>query len=1138
MGVLQYYDEGGTTATPEDVNNAAADREEPETSAVQLTTTEEAKQEARRAINDYYGHVRVGEDAIAAEATRNANAAKAALRAAQQRLMQDPYAPTPQELAYRQGAALMDPGRTGRPQEGLRSYYGELAAEAQQERERQAALAQSGLGYETQIQGINDKLMGLRQKLLEGQEKNAAQLAKQGIQTLGRVSTSAAGTKPLSKEGKQALDEGLTMGSPEWNARVHELVQAEIADAHARAGTDTQELSPQEVAQIADENGIPAHVVPPWNGMSTKERINQKRIEAQKAMTDFAKYPDQDRQIADMNAQIDRFLNINARTHTGPELGGLNLPGLSAGPHGASVHGGEGWNLNPVLLFKKFDPNIVDMDKITQNLITTMQKPGFSRVTNFDLQTFGRGMMGIDKAFQTNKDIAVPLKVFSKDAADFHQFVQNYYQVHGTRQGAEQAWDDYLNHMPIFDPKAPVGSYRLNPNRMGWQDYFRAKNRGIEFPDVLGDQFKVGAKAPHESQKTGIIQRPNPVAGMVPPGQIPGTDQGAPPPRAPMYQAADEQPAIEQHAEGGEVGEDQDPSELESALQALRSGMTYKASQGKENPHAPVTNFLGETAGGAGTAAALLSLAKLRGRLGQLPARAARFAAENPKLAATGAGAIGGGLAGGFGSPQGETAEDMLTYGANGALLGFGAGLAGRGAAGRLQALQDRIRGRSPISAGDKRTISAIERDMRKANGANWDDLSDIMRDDRKLKVPSTLGESVGPSTTGLTKAALSKDTPAGRDYAEQLDARQTQAGSRVGEKVNQALAPDPYLQQQDKLRESLYKNSSPLYEQAYKAYPAVRSQALLDILNTPAGNEAASRAVIKMRNKQRPIGAVNPVTGMVEKPSLEYLDNVKRSLDDMIIREEGTGANYQATDDGSILRGMREKLRNELDQATALPNGQPGPYQQARSQYAGDLEVMDALRSGFEDFRKLTPDALKQAVANMSFAERDAFRSGVAEYFFRQLGSATEGVNPAKRLISNPDIADKIGAIFENPRDATKFISGLQRESEMYDASRPVLTAANKGQEQGVTPSSLASLARAKLMTEQTANDISSNMSTSALDPRADEKINRLRDAADRLRSRDTLSRQAGAALAAGVGSAAVPSGANQQPPLDQEQQ
>jgi hypothetical protein len=1216
-------------AVPDDVNQPV-DPAEPETTPVQLTTTEEAKKWARRGLSDYYDHVRTGEDAIAAEATANANRAKAALRAAQQRLMQDPYAPSQSELNQRQGAALMTPGNNNI--NGLRAYYMELANQQQAERERQQGLAGQAVGYDTQQQSINEKLSTLKQKLVEAQEKNASAIAKQSLQTLGRgigKDTSMGGTKPLSPEGKQALDElgpdavftdpdtGKTDFTPLFHKRVGELVGAKVEDAHARAGTDATEPDPATRAKVADDAGIPATIASPFDGMSTKERTQAKRIEAQHATTDFAKMPDQDRQISDMMAQIDHFLELNQRTHTGPELAGLGLPGVSAGPHGASVHGGEGWNLNPILAIRKFNPDIQDMDKITQNLVTTMQKPGFSRVTNFDLQTFQKGMMGIDKPLQVNRDISTPLKVFGKDAIDYHQFVQDYYQVHGTRQGAESQWHDYLNHNPIFDPAHP-GSFKLNPNRMPYQDYFRAKNRGVNFKSVelppsltveAAEHAKsVPAEAPAGPHASGIINRapiPAPQTdALLPPGLPRGMmpqakndpspphsyDASAPPLRAPAWQPDDEVPAhadggsigdrlkalrqktlvgqpgvdtrpimqdpgvqspdqaaalerlkalmqqgivgtgpIQQKAEGGEVD---DSGEVSDMLAALRTGATLHTSQGQENRHSPATNYFGEAAGGAGTVAALLALARLRGRLGRGAAAVGRYAAENPNKAAIGAGAGIGAASGAAGSSPGDSGEYGAAYGLTGAAIAPLAALGGRGAARSLYSLGERLRGLPAISAGDRRTTGAIERDLSRAgSGANWQDLTSAVRDDRRLGVPSTIADMPEmTSSRGLTRAALTKDTPAGRDFSDDLKARQGQANDRVGDAVNTALAPDPYLQQTDHLKEQLYKNASPMYDAAYKAFPQVQSPTLFSIMNTPAGNEAAKRAFIKMQNKQRPIGQVNPQTGLVDKPSLEYLDNVKRALDDMIIREEGSGATYQPTDDGQILRGMREKLRNELDAATALPNGQPGPYQQARQQYAGDLEVLDALRSGREDFKGLSPEALQQKVAGMSFAEKDAYRSGVAEFLFRQLGSRGENpnVNPAAKILNNPDIADKVGALFDNPRAATRFMSTLQRESEMFDTSKPLITTATKGQEQAMSPASLTSLARSKLMTEKTANDISANMSVQATDPQAMDNINRLRAAADRLRSRDTLANQAGVAVGAGAAGAAVPSNIN----------
>lgn len=1209
MGALDQTDD---PVTPDDVNSPSAiDAPEAETTPVQLTTTDEAKTWARRGLSDYYDHVRTGEDAIAAEATQNANKAKAALKAAQQRLMQDPFAPTSAELGQRQGAALMTPSNI--PGQGniagLRAYYSELANEAQQERERQSGLAGQSVGYDTQAQGINEKLSGLKQKLIEGQEKNAAAIAKQSLQTLGRgigkdTNGAIGALKPVSPEGKLVWDSlgpdayfvdpntGKASYTPLYLKKVSDMSDAKIAAEKARAGTDAEPLNPAEKAQVADRAGVPAHIASPYDGMSTREVLQAKRIEENKASTIFPKYIDNDNQTRDLMAQVDHFLDINQRVHTGPENAGLSLPGVSAGPHGASVHGGEGFSLNPFGFVRKFDPDIQDMDKVTNNLLTMMSKPGFSRVTNADLAVFQKGMMGIDKPYSVNKDISIPIKVFGQNSIDQHEFMQNYFQVHHTLGGAESEWNDYLNHNHIFDPKAPAGSYQLNPNRMPYQDYFRAKNHGVKFESAAVPASAEPKAGPHA---TGTIQRaPIPIpqtTALLPPGMKPGQDPGAPPMRAPLSQPDDDVPA---HAEGGSIGdrlrllrqqtltgqpgvdprpvmedpgvqspdqqealerlkqlmqqpvqqptgmadggEVEEPSEVSDALSALRTGATMHASQGQESRHGPGTNFAGETAGGAGVVAALLALAKLRGRIGRGAAAVGHYAVDNPNKAAIGAGAGIGAINGAAGAPDGSGASYGLANGLAGAAIAPLASLGGRGAARSLYSLGERMRGLPSISAGDQRTVGAVQRDLSNAgNGANWQDLTDMVRSDRRLGVPSTIADLPDMnSTRGLAKAALSKDTPAGRDFSTDLKTRQGQSGDRVGDIVNNSLAPDPYMQQTDKLKDALYSNASPLYDAAYKQFPQVHSPALFSLMNTPAGKEAAQRAFIKMQNKQRPIGQINQTTGLVDKPSLEYLDNVKRSLDDMITREEGTGVNYSPTDDGNILRGMREKLRNEMDAATALPNGQPGPYQQARQQYAGDLEVLDALRSGRDDFKGLSPEALQQKMGAMSFAEKDAFRSGVAENLFRQLGSRGENpnVNPGAKILSNPDIADKVGSIFDTPRQATNFMSSLQREADMFDTSKPLVTAATKGQEEAGQPTSIKKLISSRLMTDNTANDVTQNVSTQATDPQALPKIARLRDLADRLRSRDNVANQAGLAVGAGAAGATMPSN------IDQEQQ
>lgn len=1092
-------------ATPDDIMAAHDDDSDTlPVGASQATTTEEAKNYARRLLDPVVsGRTQGGEEEIIREIETNAEAAKAALRAAQQRLLSPEVAggPSAQELAYRQGAAWLAPTRTGAFAESYGNYANERAKELADQRALAGSQASAGLDYGLKMSDIDQRMLETRLALQKLHETQQTTLGGKALTMLGRgITPNKIGTGAMSTAGKQAADEGLTPGTPQYQNRVHEIVQATIDDAAARAGKDTTPVDPQQKADFASEYGVPADVPNPWEGKSTRERMAGEQIEQRDATKKFSTYQTEDATTQAALRDLNKFKELNAVTHTGPELSRVAIGGIHAGLHGvgAEAGGDEGWSINPINWFAQFKPNIQTMNKIAANLTTTaIPAKGFGRVTNRDLGVFQQGMVGVDKAKETNDQIAQALQIRLQNDLDRHEFEQNYYQVYGHTRGSEAAWNRYLNDNPIFDPKVKQGAggkYTLNPNRQRYDDYFRQRNQGVagtankgpslEYPDVTD------------------ADRNDPVNEGLTDAEIHGAKQPA-------------------RAAGGAIHMD-DGGSVSDALAALRSGATLKLSPGAENTNNPGTNFAGEAVGAGGTAAALLALARLRGRLGPVGralGAAGRFLGEHPAVAASGAGAGAGAVAGAAGSRDTDPTIDALTGGVTGAMLGplgrlgIRAGVRGAGSA------LDRLRGQV-TSGGDRRAIDAITSD-----NPDWNSVAAGLRADARAKVPSTLGDAVGPRTQGLATAALAKDTPESAAYGSQLADRQTGANTRVMDLTNNALKPDNYTTEMDKLKTALYSNAKPLYDQAYQQFPAVQSPTLYKLMNTPSGQEAAARAFKMMQDMRIPVGAPD-ATGMIQHPSLQYLDQVKRALDDMITNEEGSGVTYQSTNQGRVLRGMRDELRNGIDQATQLPNGQPGLYQQARQQYAGDLEVVDALRSGREDFNKLTPDEIQQKIANMSFAEKDAFRSGVAEGLFQKLGNTSETTNPAKKVISTPALQEKLTALFDKPGDAGKYLAALQREADMYDASKGMINATDKGQAQSLTPKSVAQLARTTLMGKDTAGEISDTLSATA-GPDAQAKIARLRAASDRLKARSDFGNTAGIAGGAGLATAVTPTDA-----------
>jgi hypothetical protein len=263
---------------------------------------------------------------------------------------------------------------------------------------------------------------------------------------------------------------------------------------------------------------------------------------------------------------------------------------------------------------------------------------------------------------------------------------------------------------------------------------------------------------------------------------------------------------------------------------------------------------------------------------------------------------------------------------------------------------------------------------------------------------------------------------------AEKLEKRQLDQGQRVEAQVNKGLKPSEYFAEEQKLKDELYGNAKPMYEQAYLKSKPVPVRDVDFLFDSKDGKAALKAAVNLMNTRGIPIGKAD-MTGSVKKMSLQSLDYVKQALDDAITKEEGRGANYTATSRGSALRFMRNKLRDVLD------NHSPD-YKAARQQYAGDLEVLDALRSGREQFTKMAPKQVENAIANMSFAEKDAFRTGVAQTLFDAIGKTPRGSNVAAKVVGTPALTEKLAPLFDSPKDAAKFNEALMRELQLHKQS------------------------------------------------------------------------------------------------------
>jgi hypothetical protein len=386
--------------------------------------------------------------------------------------------------------------------------------------------------------------------------------------------------------------------------------------------------------------------------------------------------------------------------------------------------------------------------------------------------------------------------------------------------------------------------------------------------------------------------------------------------------------------------------------------------------------------------------------------------------------------------------SETMDFGEGAELLGsMGAGALGaRAGVGAAHAVSDLLPGRR-ISPAQSRVLAALDK-----QGLSPEDWTKLTAQANRFGVPAMGIDTGGLNIRTLGEAAMNPENLETREMYNTLRARQKGARSRVEEQVNKGLKPDEYFAKEKELISSINNNAKPDYEALMQRFPSLKSPALVQLLDTPSGKEAVQRAMKSIRDVPGASIGKKDVTGMVSNFDIRFLDQVKQEFDDMIMEAEGSGPNYKATGEGRRLRALRKSLRDEMDIATTDPKTKESLYKKARSQYAGDIEVLDQLRFGREEFMKKAPKELEDHLSNLNFTEKDALRTGVAQKISEVLRNPTsKDFNAAQRLIGSPETEERLKLLFDKPNEFKIFKRALEMEAEMYQETRPTLSAAQR---------------------------------------------------------------------------------------------
>lgn len=438
--------------------------------------------------------------------------------------------------------------------------------------------------------------------------------------------------------------------------------------------------------------------------------------------------------------------------------------------------------------------------------------------------------------------------------------------------------------------------------------------------------------------------------------------------------------------------------EAEAAARALATGRPYgeevekvRGSMRQFREAYPKTALASEVIGGIAVPGAGLA------RAAQAGVRGARTLAGSAALqgALQGAGTAEGGV--------GERTAGAVTGGILGGSIGY---LTGQ-AAGAGRAMLSR-----KMQGGGALPEAGIPEVVRRAQEAGIADLPAALQQAASRSPETTVMDVLGTEGVRLASGIRTLGGEGGnivegamRQRLETTPQRMQQAAFSTGRRAeNVAQTVDDIIAQRRQAANPLYEAAlGAVDEQGQRTAMPIVNESVENMLKRPLFQRAVKQAEDFAKNAGQPIQYMDVEGGRVPVRTPEFLDNVKKALDDMIYNGRrmgeggfGPGALAQAKE----LRSSYVQMLDELI---------PG-YAEARAAYAGPTALKSALEDGLEAGRKrLNPEELARDVADLADSEREFFQRGYINGL-RQL--IDEGrLRPSQ--VQTPAFAQRMDAVF-----------------------------------------------------------------------------------------------------------------------------
>lgn len=482
------------------------------------------------------------------------------------------------------------------------------------------------------------------------------------------------------------------------------------------------------------------------------------------------------------------------------------------------------------------------------------------------------------------------------------------------------------------------------------------------------------------------------------------------------------------------------------------------AQYSKENPFvAPALEFGG---GAAPALAAMLATPATGGTAAPVAASALARLAANPYARGMVTGMTTGAVSGAGSAQPGERGTGAATGTVVGGVVGGGAPAVIRASGAGARWLRDRL---APSEATITNAAAGKVSRAINESGMTPQQIEQKVVQDRARNIPSTIANA-DPALVDLAETVAQRSGPSGRLVEKKLGEQTAGARERTYAQTRKAMQPGNFYADEQKMVSELRKRADTLYDDAY-AYGDVDDPRIIEALKNPRFQEFWGKArniadteaqAAKLRGEDpskyalpeiyKPSGKFdangNEILELTKLPDVRTLDYVKRGIDATI--ESGFNSkNGMSKAEANALKDLRKVYVNAIDEATGGANS---PYFKARQGYAGDMEVLDAMRAGMNDFNKLDHEQVIDMIGKMGAAEKDAFRTGVVRDLYSKIMDPSGNINASQRIIGSPEMQAKLQPLFDSPAKFELFKSALEREAQLFQQSNRILGGAATG--------------------------------------------------------------------------------------------